>query len=83
MVKNDEQALAWFILALFVVLCLLLPGCASVAHNPILIDCKGKGSITGTGYAGATIAVGGHEANTFTLTADCGEGFHYSAGPTK
>lgn len=80
-----EQVLPMVILlsVLALMLVVVLGGCASINKHPVDVTCKGKGTITGTGYAGATIAVGGHESNTFTLQADCGEGFEYHAGPPK
>lgn len=68
--------------ALFaVLLALVLPACSTISSNPIAITCTGKGTITGTGYAGANAGVGGQQANLFTLTADCGDkGFTYTQG---
>ena len=62
----------------FLALCLV--GCASVEKHPISIDCKGKGAITGTGY-GAASGIGG--SNTFTIQADCGDGFMFKSGPPQ
>jgi hypothetical protein len=50
---------------------LFLVGCSSISHNPIEIECKGKGAIVGLGVGGAA------------LQADCGEGFIYKSGPPK
>ena len=82
--KKPSEIVPWlWVLALTVALILLF-GCSSVANHPIEITCSGKGSITGSGYAGGTAALGVHESNTFTLTADCGDsGFHYVSGPPK
>ena len=59
---------------------LLLVGCASIEKHPIEIECSGKGTITGTGY-GAASGIGG--ANTFTIQADCNDGFSFKSGPPK
>lgn len=52
----------------------LLTGCASVAGyagaHPATISCKGKGAITGQGSA--PVAGG-----SFSIQADCGDGFEY------
>jgi Na+-transporting NADH:ubiquinone oxidoreductase subunit NqrF len=67
--------------ALLICAVILISGCKTISSNPIQITCKGKGTITGTGYAGGTAALGVHEANAFSISADCGpEGFEYSQG---
>lgn len=48
--------------------------------HPGYIECKGKGVITGTGVMSAVAGVGGVGANSFTLQADCGEGFRLQQG---
>ena len=76
-------------LILILILCLVgISGCIG-AHNlgyagahPGSVSCKGKGSITGTGYLGANAGIGGQQNNTFTLQADCGDGFSFSQGLT-
>ncbi len=61
-----------------------LGGCAHslgyAGSHPGYIKCKGKGNITGTGAAGAGAGIGGSEMNSFTISADCGEGFEFSQG---
>ncbi len=56
------------------ILCVFLSSCASVAGyagaHPAVIECKGKGAITGT--AGGPMAAG-----NFAIQADCGDGFTY------
>jgi uncharacterized protein YceK len=64
--------------AMVCVLLFVLNGCASVQKHPVDIECKGKASITGTGYAGTAISA----SDNFTLTADCGDsGFSFHSGP--
>ncbi len=48
----------------------------AVSH-PVSIACKGKGTITGTGYGGASVMVSGSGNNAFTIQADCGDGFEF------
>lgn len=55
----------------FLLVVLLLSGCASISRNPIEIECKGKGAIVGLGVGGAA------------LQADCGDGFSYRSGSPK
>ena len=62
-------------------------GMASCAHtlgyagsHPGYVKCVGKGSITGTGSAGIGAGMGGGELNTFTIQADCGDGFTFEQG---
>jgi hypothetical protein len=58
---------------------LMAGGCAHAlgyaGANPGAIECSGKGSITGTGSMSAGAGVGGAGMNTFTVQADCGDGF--------
>lgn len=77
-----------YTVALFIVWCLLgliillASGCATTMYKyPVSIECKGKGVITGTGHANLSVAVGGTEFNTFSIQADCGEGFTYKVTP--
>lgn len=51
------------------VLC-LLAGCATGSHQLPTIECKGKGTITGTGNASVMV---GSASNSFTIQADCGD----------
>lgn len=64
-----------------------LSGCGALlggaGTHPADISCKGKGTITGSGHVNVNAGVGGQELNTFTLTADCGEGFEYHQGKVK
>ena len=52
----------------------LLTGCASIAGyagaHPATISCKGKGAITGQGSAPDA-------GGSFSIQADCGDGFEY------
>ena len=48
----------------------------AVSH-PVSIACRGKGTITGTGYGGASVMVSGSGNNAFTIQADCGDGFEF------
>jgi len=50
---------------------------------PVSVECKGKGGISGAGHANFSLAFGGTEVNTFTIQADCGEGFIYKVTPLK
>lgn len=48
-----------------------LTGCASNGHlNLPSIECRGKGTITGTGSASVMV---GSASNNFSLQADCGD----------
>lgn len=63
---------------------LLLGGCALGAgyagSHPGYIKCKGKGTITGTGQQSMTVIGGGAGQNSFSIQADCGDGFEYDQG---
>lgn len=58
-----------------------LTGCSGLlgpaARYDGVVRCKGKGVITGTGAIGITAGYGGNQLNSFTIQADCGEGFEY------
>ena len=66
------------------ILILMLGGCAHTlgyaGSHPGYIQCKGKGSITGTGTGYLGAGIGGTEMNSFTLSYDCAEGFTFSQG---
>ena len=69
------------LLLLFLV---LLSGCAHAlgyaGAHPGYVECKGKGNITGTGSISVGAGLGGAGINTFTIQADCGEGFSLRQG---
>jgi hypothetical protein len=55
-----------------VALSVALAGCGQSRPPPSLIECHGKGTITGTGTASVDMLGGG--SNAFSVTVDCGEG---------
>lgn len=61
-----------------------LTGCARTlgyaGDHPGFIECKGKGAITGTGTIALGAGVGGAGTNSFTIQADCGDGFRFQQG---
>lgn len=66
---------------------LSIAGCGLLARDlgyagshPGYVQCKGKGSVTGTGTIALGAGMGGASTNSFTLQADCGEGFTFSQG---
>ena len=66
---------------------LLLLGLSGCAHalgyagaHPGYVECKGKGNITGSGSVSIGAGVGGGGVNTFTIQADCGDGFSLRQG---
>lgn len=74
--------LAWVLLLVWMVW--LASGCAHslgyAGAHPGYVKCTGKGSITGTGFGQASVGIGGGEQNSFTLQADCGDGFTFEQG---
>lgn len=64
----------------FTVLAVLgtLAGCNVAAKNPGVIECRGKGSITGSGEA--AISLLGSGSNNFVLNVDCGAGLYVRQG---
>ena len=64
----------------------MLGGCGymlkGAGEYPGYIECKGKGSITGTGQTSLSAGVGGAGQNTFTLVVDCGDGVVFQQGAT-
>lgn len=67
-------------------LLLALSGCAQAlgyaGTHPGYVECKGKGTITGTGSASLGAGIGGAGMNQFSIQADCGDGFSLRQGPT-
>ena len=61
-----------------------LGGCAHIVgyagQHPGFVRCKGKGQLSGTGAAYLGAGIGGGGQNSFTLLADCGEGFELEQG---
>ena len=56
---------------IFAMLCaILLTGCASQTKHLPSIECRGKGTITGTGNVSVMM---GSASNNFTIQADCGQ----------
>jgi hypothetical protein len=59
----------------YLIILLALSGCATNSHHLPTIECKGKGTITGSGNASVMV---GSASNSFTIQADCGtEGFTF------
>jgi hypothetical protein len=73
-----KTLLILFFLIPFLCSCARTVGYAG-AH-PGYVKCKGKGSITGTGFGNVSAGIGGGEQNSFTIQADCGDGFEFSQG---
>jgi hypothetical protein len=61
----------------------LFEGCSTLTSSqPSVWECKGKGTITATGYGSLGAGVTGQEANTITINADCGDGFFVARSQT-
>lgn len=54
---------------------LVLAGCSHIAKSPVAVSCKGKGVIT------ENLAAMGY-SQTAVLSAECGDGFTFTSGPT-
>jgi len=64
-----------------IVLVIILAGCASTNHQLPSIECRGKGTITGTGNVSVMV---GSASNNFTIQADCGDaGFVFKQTEVK
>lgn len=65
-------------------LALLAGGCTRAlgyaGMHPGYVKCQGKGTLTGSGQSSLTMIGGGAGQNTFTLIADCGDGFTLEQG---
>ena len=79
-----EGAVPFIKVAAMVLLVVSLASCAHslgyAGSHPGYVKCKGKGSITGTGFGQVSAGIGGGEQNSFTIQADCGDGFEFSQG---
>jgi hypothetical protein len=55
---------------LLILCAVILSGCASQTKHLPSIECRGKGTITGTGNVSVMM---GSASNNFTIQADCGD----------
>jgi len=79
MMDELDRAVFFLLCVIVVIVMLAMSGCSSISQHPIDIVCKGKGIVSGVGYAGTGVGAG----NGFNISADCGDGFEFKSGPAK